>query len=150
MEIIEYFSDSRKEHWLGQIAGAKWVPAVYLSQLLSNIESFERNLGTGGRVFMLTDGDRLVSFAALTRQDSIKDESLYPWIGYVFTFPEYRGNRYSQKLIAYMEEQAKQEGHSHVYIATKHVGLYEKFGYEYVDSQLDEWRTETRIYTKEL
>ena len=96
MEIIEYFSDSRKEHWLSRIADAKWLPASFLCQLLSNSESFERNLGAGGKVFLLTDGDELISFAALTHQDSIKDENLFPWIGYVFTFPQYRGNRYSQ------------------------------------------------------
>lgn len=29
------------------------------------------------------------------------DESMKSWVGFVYTFPEYRGNRYSEKLINY-------------------------------------------------
>ena len=149
MEIFNLFESDNREKWIAQIEKCDWSAAAFLAKLLRE-NRFEETLGADGSLFVMVDGEKLAAFCTLTNRDSIKDESLYPWIGYVFTFPEYRGNRYSQKLIAYMEEQAKQEGHSHVYIATKHVGLYEKFGYEYVDSQLDEWRTETRIYTKEL
>lgn len=47
---------------------------------------------------------------------TIADTKLTPWIGFVYTFPNYRGNRYIGKLISYAEEVAKLQGFTNVYI----------------------------------
>ena len=146
MQIINYFESDRKEHWKKEIALADWGAAGFLVELLENKAKFDELLGEETRVYLMVDGDKLVSFQTLAFQDGVRDESLFPWIGFVFTFPEYRGNRYSEQLIRHAEAQAKNEGRSRVYIATDYVGLYEKFGYEYMESRIDFFGDEMRVY----
>ena len=98
MQIIEYFEDGQKEHWIKEIEGFSWGAAKYLAKLLRE-NSFEDTLGKNGKLFLLIDGEKIVSFVTLTHQDCIADESLFPWLGFVFTAPEYRGRRYSELLI---------------------------------------------------
>ena len=68
----------------------------------------------------------------------------------MFTAPEYRGNRYSGKLIEYACGKAKMQGFDKVYIATDHIGLYEKYGFEYTESRVDIYNEESRIYCRKL
>lgn len=97
MKIIEYFEDSRKEHWKKELAIADWRAAAYLLGLLENTVKFNAYLGEGGRLFLLVDGEKIVSFATLSKKDCIPDESLFPWVGFVYTYPAYRGHRYSEQ-----------------------------------------------------
>ena len=150
MKIVEYFSDKRKEHWKRELKKNNWGAADFLIELLNDKKKLIRSLGEGAKLFLLTDNDKLLSFVSLSRKDCIIDESLYPWIGFVYTFPEYRGNRYSEKLINFAEEQARNDGHSKVYICTDHENLYEKYGYIYMESRIDCWGELSRIYYKDL
>lgn len=66
------------------------------------------------------------------------------------TFPEYRGNHYSNLLLGYVEKIVYDLGFEKIYISTKHIGLYEKYGYEFGQMMAD-WRgDEQRIYYKML
>lgn len=150
MQIIEYFEDERKEHWKKEMLASDWGSAFFLVELLDDRDKFKELLGEETKVYLLVDGERLVTFATLSHQDCIRDESMYPWIGFLFTFPDYRGCRYSEKVICHAEEQARNNGHSKTYIATDHIGLYEKYGYVYMETRVDYWGDETRIYVKEL
>ncbi len=150
MEFIEYFKDSRKEHWKQQIATADWSAAKYLLKLLNDAAEFNNYLGEGGKVFLLVDGDKLVSFLTLSLRDCIPDDSMFPWLGFVYTYPAYRGNRYGEKLINYAEEQAGKSGYSKVYIATDHINLYEKYGFTYLENRMDRWNEESKIYYKDV
>ncbi len=107
-------------------------------------------LGGEGELFVMLDGENLVSFLTLTKQDVVIDESMYPWIGFVFTVPEFRGHRYSEKLMNHAEEVAKCKGFDKVYVATDHIGLYEKFGYEYLENRIGYWGDDNRVLCKNL
>lgn len=150
MDIIEYFASGQQEHWQSQMATADWSAAAFLLELLRDTPKREALLGTDPKLFLLTAGEPLVSFVTLTHQDCIRDETLYPWLGFLYTYPDYRGHRYSQQLITYAEQQAKSDGHNRVYLATDHVGLYEKYGFTYWETRTDAWNEEARIYYKEL
>lgn len=150
MEIIEYFSDKNKEHWRREISAAQWSAAGFLVHLLDNDEERENALGEYAKLFLMTDAKRLVSFCTLSIKDCIEDDKLFPWIGFVYTFPEYRGNRFSEKLISHAENTALENGWSRAYIATDHIGLYEKYGYVYMESRKDCWGELSRIYYKNL
>ena len=91
-----------------------------------------------------------MSLATLSRQDCISDESLFPWIGFVYTSPAYRGHRYAGRLLSHGEAVAAGQGHGNVYLTTDHVGLYEKYGYEYLESRLDRWGNAQRVMRKTL
>lgn len=150
MEIVEFFSDSRKEHWKKEIEKSDWRASGFLLELLGDTEKLDKYLGDNVRLFLLTDNEKLAAFVTLAKKDCIIDEALYPWIGFVYTFPEYRGNRYSQRLIRYAENQAVKDGYSRVYICTNHEGLYEKYGFIYMESREDCWGDMSRILYKEL
>lgn len=150
VEVIEYFANENKEHWNGQIALADWGAAKFLLKLLNDMQKFDELLGRDGKLFLLVDGEMIVSFVTLTRQDCIRDKSIFPWLGFLFTYPDYRGNRYSEKLLKYVEEEAKAGGHSIVYLGTDHTELYEKYSYTYLETRKDYWNDETRIYYKKL
>ena len=59
MQIIEYFEDGQKEHWIKEIEGFSWGAAKYLAKLLRE-NSFEDTLGKNGKLFLLIDGEDLV------------------------------------------------------------------------------------------
>lgn len=149
MEIIHYFESDKQPELLAKIAGCDWSAARFLTDLLTKNE-FNALLGGWGEILMLTEGDELISFLTYTGQDAVRDESLTPWIGFVFTQPKYRGNRYAGLLLSHAEGMAAQMGYRKIYIATDHVGLYEKYGYQYQENRIDYWGHEMRVLYKDL
>ena len=147
MKIFDYFESGQTE-WIEKIRACDWSAAKFLADLLEQ-NRFHKTLGSGG-LFIMSDGERLVSFCTLTEKDCIDDESLFPWIGFVFTVPEYRGNRYSGELIAHACAEAKKQNYDKVWLATDHIGFYEKYGFEYTESRTDIYGEESRVYCKQL
>lgn len=149
MKIVSYFASENQKALQEKILAADWGAAKFLVELLQKGTFFDM-VGGEGEIYLLMDGENLVSFATLTRQDAIRDESMYPWVGFVYTFEAYRGHRYSGQLLAYIEGIAAQRGHKQLYVCTDHVGLYEKHGYEYLENRLDFWGDDSRILVKNL
>ena len=148
MNIVNFFQVEQQETLIENIAAGDWGAAKLLAELLKS-GRFHAVLGEG-TVYLLMEGEKVVSFLTLTRQDCVADENLCPWAGFVYTFPEYRGNRYAGGLLSYVEEKARSNGCEKVYIATDHIGLYEKYGYAYWESRIDVYNEECRIYVKHL
>lgn len=149
MDIIHYFESDNKPALVEKLRSCDWSAARFLVELLEKGTFFD-TLGGEGELLLLKDGENIVSFATLARQDSVRDESLYPWIGFVYTWPEYRGNRYAGQLIAHAEAMAARQGHKRVYIATDYVGLYEKYGYSYQENRIDCWGDDQRVLYKDI
>ena len=148
MEIFDYFENADKGHWADEIGKCDWAAAKLLKNFLDKNE-FSEKLGQG-KLLIMADGERLVSFLTLAERDCVDDNLMKPWIGFVFTVPDYRGKRFSEKLIDYACGIARNNGAQRVYIATDHVGLYEKFGCEFIGSRVDIYGEESRIYTRKL
>ena len=144
MLIFKYHQCENKETWIEKIRLCDWGSAKFLADILEQ-NRFDELLG-GGDLFIMADGDNLVSFATLTKNDCVKDDALFPWIGFLFTAPEYRGHRYSQQIIDAAYKQARELGHEGVYLATDHVGFYEKYGFTYLETRIDIYDEESRIY----
>lgn len=149
MQIINYFESNKKEELLEKIEAIDWSAAKFLVELLKE-DRFYEMLGGEGELYLLMDSDSLVSFLTLTRQDTVRDESMYPWIGFVYTVEEYRGNRYSEKLMNHAENEAIKKGFDRVYVATDHIGLYEKYGYDYLENRIGYWGDDNRVLIKKL
>lgn len=149
MRIIEYFETENKVPLLAQLENVDWSAARFLVSLIRE-GTFSDTLGGWGRLYLLMDGQRLVSFATLAGQDSVRDESLGPWIGFVYTDPEYRGRRCAGQLLSHAEAAAAGMGYVRVCIATDHVGLYEKYGYTYLENRVDCWGSDQRVLFKAL
>lgn len=148
MNILNFSKVSDKNKWIAKIRECEWSAAKFLADLLEE-EKFHELLGEGC-LLLMTDGENLVSFCTLTKKDCVDDESMFPWIGFVFTSPEYRGHRYSGELIAFACNEAKKQDYDKVYLATDHIGLYEKYGFTYMESRMDIYNEESRIYFRKL
>lgn len=149
MEVIEYFSTDNKKQWIEKIKKSDWRAGQYLYELLKD-NMLKELCGKNTRVLMLTDGAELVSFCTLAEKDDIQPTDFTPWIGFVYTFPKYRGRQYMGRLLSEAEEIAFKEDAKYTYISTDHIGLYEKYGYEFYKTQKDMNGEVSRIYRKSL
>ena len=149
MQVIEYFNCDRPEHWLHQIKKSEWVAGQYLYDLLSK-NKLSDVVGENPKVLMLTNGDELISFCTYSEKDDIQPTVLTPWIGFVYTFPQYRGHRYLGKLFQEIENLAKAEKVHDIFISTNHTGLYEKYGCEFYQMMNDVNGEPSRVYRKHI
>ena len=149
MNIIEYFSTNNKEYWLSKIKESDWGAGQFLYELLKN-QKLKEYVGENTKVLMLTEGGDLISFCTFADKDDIQPTELTPWIGWVYTFPHYRGHRYVGKLLSYAEAVAKTDGINSIYISTNHNGLYEKYGYEFFEMMKDMHGEDSRVYVRYL
>lgn len=149
MKIIEYYTAENAEHWLHEIGKSDWGAGQYLHQLLSE-NSLKKTVGETALVPLLVDEDKLIAFCTFAPLDDIQPTDLSPWIGFVYTFPQYRGHRYAGLLLDYAESIATIMGREYIYISTGHTGLYEKYGYEFYKMEKDIADEDSRIYRKAL
>lgn len=149
MKIIDYFSDSRQPHWLNQIKTCDWRAGKFLTHLLET-ETFHQTVGEKSKLLLLTEGDALISFATYAERDCIDDPALTPWVGFVYTYPEYRGQRRMGELMEHIAAVAHRDGHAVLYVCTDHVGLYEKYGFTYLEDRRSIYGEMSRVLKREL
>ena len=147
--IKEVLSDINKIEYLEQIRNSDWKAGKFLVKLVEN-GSFFKLCGADSRIFVLLNDDKIVSYCTFAHQDEINAPDMYPWIGFVYTFKEYRGKRMMGKVFNYIFELAIKENHKQIYLSTDKVGLYEKYGFEYYTNMLDITGNDSRIYIKRL
>ena len=147
MKIVEYFESeaSTRQLLLKELHRCDWSAGRFLVRLLEE-NTFAQTLGGEGKLFLLLDGDTVISFLTLTTQDCIIAPDMTPWIGFVFTFPEYRGRHHIGTLLDHARKCATQNGSPFVFLATDHDGLYEKYGFSYWGSRKDVHGEMSRIY----
>ncbi|MBQ2066089.1 MAG: GNAT family N-acetyltransferase [Clostridiales bacterium] len=148
MNVINYYECDNKEHWLEQIGRCDWRAGQYLHDLIRDGKLLDM-IGADSKVLLLTEGDELISFCTLAEKDEIQPTDLKPWMGFIYTFPEYRGHRYLGKLFEAAGDIAKEEGFTRVYISTDHTGLYEKYGCEFTGEMQSIYGENCRVYVKD-
>ena len=148
MQIIEYFACPDRERWLEAIKDSDWDAGQLLYWLLRS-GAFRPLCGDAARVYLLTDGPSLVSFCTLAEEDDVRGSGLGPWIGFVYTFPAYRGHRYVGRLLEHAFRTAAAEGAGQVYISTGETGLYEKYGWTFDRLLPDMNGGQSRIYVRQ-
>lgn len=149
MKVIDFFECNNRSYWLEQIAKTDWRSGKYLHELLK-ADLFHEKVGSFAKVLLLAEDNCLLAFCAVSEKKYDIDSSLGPWIGFVYTFPEYRGKHYSNLLFQFAEKISAEQGFEKIYISTKHIGFYEKYGYEFCQMMVD-WRNEEqRIYCKKM
>ena len=148
MNVISFYESSRQAHWLAEIEKSDWRGGAFLYRLLRDGTFFDA-CGAGARVLLLTQADHLVSFCTYVERDDIPSD-LKPWMGFVYTFPQYRGHRCMQRLCVEVARLARQEHVSKVYISTGEKGLYEKYGCKFIGEMPNQNGVPARIYVKEI
>lgn len=149
MKILEFFENNARNYWLEEIGKCEWKAGKHLYEYLRN-QRLKDLCGEMTKVLLLTNGDALVSFCTYAEKDDIPDTDLKPWIGYVYTFPEYRGHRNIGKLLSYAESLAVKDGFEQIFISTGEESLYEKYGYGFYGIMKDRHGEDSRIYSKKV
>ena len=149
MKIIDYYASDDKAHWLSEIKKSDWGAGKYLYELLRD-QKLKELCGEWAKVLLLVDDERLISFCTYAEQDDVREPSLTPWVGFVYTFPEYREKRRVGKLLEYAYKLAKNDGHKHIYISTGETGLYEKYGYHFWKIMKDVHGEDSRVYKTDV
>ena len=149
MKIINFFDSDNQSYWLEKIKQSDWSAGQLLYKFISEGIFFD-SVGEGSKVLLLTDGNELISYCTYARYDDIQPTELSPWVGFVYTFPKYRGHHYMQFLFDEVEKLAKQEKVSQVYISTNHTGLYEKYDCTYLCELNDMEGNPSRVYVKKI
>ena len=145
MQIVHYFTSDNQAHWLDKIKSSDWRAGKYLYELLRD-HRLKELYGERTRVLLLTDADNLIAFCTYAERDDIREPSLTPWVGFVYTFPEYRGRRRMGKLLECAYLLAKDEGHPCIYISTREEGLYEKYGCAFWKVMKDIHGEDSRVF----
>ena len=149
MKVIEYYKSRNNEHWKNEINKGDWSAAKLLFSLLDQ-GKLKKLCGQSSEVYLLTDNDKLISFAVLAEQDEIDVPEFSPWIGFVYTFPAYRGNHYAGEIINHICGVLKADRIVRVYVSTQEIGLYEKYGFTFLKTMINREGKPTRVYTKAL
>ena len=145
MDILVCENTVNPEWWMRQLADCDWIAGQYLYTLLRE-DRFHRQYGEKSRVLMLADGAKLAAFCSYAERDEIPDTDLTPWLGFVYTYPDYRGRRLMGKLIARAKEYAREDGYDTLWISTGETGLYEKYGAVYVTDMKENRGGSTHVY----
>ena len=149
MEIKEISELENKSYWISKINEADWRAAKFLVQLLES-GNFCDHCGSTSKLFLLIDNLDLISFCTYAEKDEIPETCLTPWIGFVYTFPQFRGKRRIGILIDHIYHLAKNEGFKNIYISTDQPGLYENFGFTFKEKLKDRWDGETLVYKRPI
>lgn len=148
MDILAYSHAADPAHWLAELQKADWEAGALLCRMLGD-GTLAKELGDGAEVMLLTDGKQLASYCTFAPYDDVWDDRTEtPWIGFVYTFPAYRGQHCAGQLLAHCEQLAAQAGRDFVYVSTPHTGLYEKYGYDFHRSALTYLGHPCRVYRK--
>ncbi len=149
MQVSNFFENDNKEHWINEIERSDWRAGAFLGRLLRNDEFFDA-VGKDSRILLLSEGDELISYCTFAEKDDIQPTDLTPWVGFVYTFPEHRGHRYAGLLFDEVERLSKERQVTEVYLSTNHIGLYEKYGWEFFDMMDDMDGEPSRVYVKRI
>ena len=154
IEVIDFFdtNDEDKKYWIEEISKGQGEANGYLAQLLQD-NKLKSLCGDSTKLLLLTENHNLYSFCTIAEQDEINAPDLTPWIGFVYTFPEYRGTYYASTLVDIACDKIKEMGFNQVYISpsTDTRELYEKLGFTRLDYTMETiYGYDTFVYKKNL
>ena len=151
MKTVTYASldSDKKQDALNKLAFCDWDAGLYLRDCIIN-DDICRCFGSFCDVLLLYDGEQIASFCTYAEIDEIDDDTKKPWIGFVYTFPQFRGRRCAGRLIEFAEEKAIADGFNKIYISSEEKGLYEKYGYRFLENARSVHGYDTQIFVKEL
>ncbi len=100
--------------------------------------------------YLLMARSTVCGCAGLIPNDFISRMDLFPWLCALFVEERFRGHAYSSLLIEKAKADAVALGYRNLYLATDHVGYYERYGFSYIGTGYHPWGESSRIYRAEL
>lgn len=102
----------------------KWINI----ETIDNIKNGIINNAYPITIILLKD-NKLIGFYQIVEHDN-DNTSYTPWIANVYVLEEYRGLGYGRVLIESIPDFMKELNIKTIYLHTRHINLYEKFGFE--------------------
>ena len=96
--------------------------------------------------YVLRMDGKIIAGAGLITNDFISRMDLWPWLAALIVEEEYRGNALGGVLLQHAKACAAQLGFDRLYLATDHIGYYEKYGFAYLVEGYHPWGESSRIY----
>lgn len=81
----------------------------------------------------LIDGEPVGMYQLSMSDDLDSRPDIYPWLINVYVDEKFRGKNVCRKLMNTVRENAKKANLVELFLYTKHIGLYEKFGWTFVE-----------------
>lgn len=81
----------------------------------------------------ISDGEPLGMYQISMSDDLPSRPDIYPWLINVYVEESARGTGVCKAMMNTVAENASKIGISEIYLYTRHIGLYEKYGWEFVD-----------------
>lgn len=96
----------------------------------------------------LENGEAVGMYQLSMTDDLFGRPDIYPWLINVYVDEAHRGKQICRILMETVPERAKKAGIEMLYLYTSHVGLYEKFGWEFVEfvDTFEEGAKKERLY----
>jgi len=97
------------------------------------------------KTYGLFHNGRIIGMFQFTYEDLEVRPDIYPWLANLYVDEEYRNKGIARVLLEKVKEIAKLSiNFDEIYLYTEHIGLYEKFNWQYV-SELDTYIKNPRI-----
>lgn len=89
--------------------------------------------------------EEIIGMYQFSYEDLSIRPDIYPWLANVYIDEKYRNNGYCRKMMETVKTNAKNNlDFKEIYLYTKHIGLYEKFDWEFI-SDIDTYQKCPRI-----
>ena len=85
------------------------------------------------QTIIATIDKEIVGMCNLLMHDHDSKPDIYPWLGNLFVDKDYRNQGISKMLINKAIKQSKKLNLKELYLYTKHIGLYEKFNFKFIE-----------------
>lgn len=97
------------------------------------------------QIYGLYKDEELIGMYSFTYDDLTVRPDIYPWLSNVYIKEEERGKGYGRILLNSVKENLKKNTDlKEIFLYTKHLGLYEKFGWTFV-SEIDTFEKNDKI-----
>lgn len=100
--------------------------------------------------FLLVEGEAIIGGVGLITNDFISRMDLWPWLCALIIEPEHRGRDYGRLLVTQCQKMTKELGFSALYLASDHIGYYERFGFKVIGNGVHPWGETSLIFKWEV
>ncbi len=95
---------------------------------------------------LVNENGQSVGGAGLITNDFISRMELWPWLCALYVEDEFRGHACGALLIEHLKRECCRLGFPRLYLATDHIGYYEKYGFRYLGDGIQYDGSRSRIY----
>jgi GNAT superfamily N-acetyltransferase len=131
-------------HWLWSEWGTPLNRGLYRSLIAHSRRD------TIPAIYMAFADGKPAGTVGLLRTDLLSRQEFTPWMAVLYVLPEYRGCGIVALLQEHAIAEAKRLGFSEMFLYTKMSGFYEKGGWMYLESDIDDHGGSIHIFRKEL